>query len=232
MTKNTISIKYTAASKEIEITNVQFDHLLDIFVSLKASTMTSLKFYDTSITPDEVNLITPLIPHKLDLLDLSNINISSKVLSILTKKLNCCRIQCIDLSFNPIGDSAIWSLLDAIGKNQYLTSLKIAHCDLTENGIWPLLNILTSREFGLLDISENVVHSLGSDYILQFLKSGPKLREFHADRCQISEGDIGPLIDAAEQCNHMEVFSILGNGIIQFRKISPKIQVDMLREMK
>lgn len=228
----TISIKYTASGKDVEIENVQFDHLLDIFVKIKSSTLTSLKFYGSELTTDDMNMICPIIPQRLPTLDLSNLSLNGKAISVLSKRINYSRLQSIDLSYNPIGDGSIWNLVEAIGKNKYLTSLKFINCNLTANGIWILLNSMHQKKFDLLDISENLISSLGCDYVVQFLKQDPELNELHIDRAQITEGDIEILIDAAEKCKTLSLLSIKGNGLIPYKPVSQKILVDTLPQVK
>lgn len=228
----TISIKYAASGEDIEIKNVPLDHLLDVFVKIKLSTLTSLKFYDSQLTPDDINMISPIIPQRLSTLDLSNLSLNGKAISNISKRINCSRLQTLDLSYNPIGDGAIWSLVEAIGKNQYLKSLKFVNCDLTANGIWTLFNCMHQKKFDLLDISENLISSLGCDYVVQFLKQNPDLKELHIDRAQINEGDVGILIDAGEKCKTLSLLSIKGNGLISYRSVSQKVLVDTLPPMK
>lgn len=228
----TISIKYTASGKDVEVQNVQIDHLLDIFVKIKSSTLTSLKFYDSQLTADDLNMICPIIPQRLPALDLSNLSLSGKAISIISKRINCSRLQSLDLSYNPIGDGAIWSLVEAVGKNKYLTSLKFINCNLTANGVWTLFNSMHQKKFDLLDISENLISSLGCDYVVQFLKQNPDLKELRIDRAQINEGDVEILIDAGEKCKTLSLLSIKGNGLISYRPVSQKILVDTLPPMK
>ena len=228
----TISIKYTASGQDIEIKDVPFDHLLDIFVKIKLSTVSALKFYNSQLAPDDLNMICPIIPQRLSVLDLSNLSLNGKALVILAKRINRSRLQSLDLSYNPIGDESIWSLLEAIGKNQYLTTLKFVNCNLTANGVWTLLNAMNPKKFDLLDISENLISSLGCDYVVQYLKHDPGLRELHIDRAQITEGDVEILIDAAERCKTLSLLSIKGNGLITYRPVSSKILVDTLPPMK
>lgn len=228
----TISIKYTASNKDVEIKDVPFDHLLDVFVKIKSSTLTSLKFYDSQLSPDDMNMICPIVPQRLPNLDLSNLGLNGKAIVILAKRISCSRLQSLDLSYNPIGDESTWSLLEAIGKNKYLTKLKFINCNLTANGVWTLLNAMISKKFDSLDISENLISSLGCDYIVQFLKQNPSLNEIHIDRAQITEGDVEMLIDAAEKCKTLSLLSIKGNGLITYRPVSSKILVDTLPKMK
>ncbi|OHT10747.1 hypothetical protein TRFO_19880 [Tritrichomonas foetus] len=232
MLRKTVSVIYTAAGKTIEVHNVQIGSLLDIFVPIKISTLSELKFANSKLTAEELEMICPLIPQNLALLDLSNLSLNAKAISVLAKRINYSHIQSLDLSNNPIGDESIWILLEAIGKNQDLTSLILVNCNLSGNGIWTLFNVIAEKKFDFLDISENLIMSNGSDYVLNFLKQDPDIRELHIDRAQLSEGDVDVLVDAAEKSRKLQVFSVRGNSLIRYRTFSPKILVDRLPIMK
>ena len=78
----------------------------------------SLKFYDSQLSPDDMNMICPIVPQRLPNLDLSNLGLNGKAIVILAKRISCSRLQSLDLSYNPIGDESAWSLLEAIAKKQ------------------------------------------------------------------------------------------------------------------
>ena len=229
----TISIQYVLENQIFNIKDVQLDHILDIFIPIKISSITSIRFYNNTLNSEDIEIICPLIPQKLISLDISRLGLYSPSIKILSKRLIYSHIKALDISYNPIGDESMWIFLDLITQNQDLITLRLVKCNLTGNGIWTLLNAISQRNnFELLDISENELMSLGADYIHQFLILDPFIHEIHANRCLFSGGDIGLLIDDVEKCSILKVFSAKGNAPTNYRKIPERIQVDTSPQIK
>lgn len=229
--KKLVTVMYSCGDDSMESQEIQLDHLLDLFVPLRISTLTAIKFANAQLTADDFQLICPLIPKSLRALDFSDLGLTSRCINALQKTLNRSKLAKLALANNPIGDESVWLLIDFIGKNTELKALDLRNCNITAQGIWPLLIAISQRPFDFLDLSDNGLGTHGVEYVRQFLALKPPLRSFAVNNAQMSEGDVIILVDLAAQHPNMR-FSILGNPIIQYRELPPSIDVDMLPKPK
>ena len=218
-------------TQNLQTKTIKLEELLYIVVS-NLSSISKLIFSNSNLTKEDFAFICPLIPAKLKELSMENLGINASSINQFSKKMINHRIQFLNLSHNPIGDESVWMLLDFIKKNTELTSISLRNCGLTAQGIWPLLNVIATRNFEFVDISENEVRSAGADYIAQFLEMDPIIESFFVDNSQLSSGDVEMLFKRVERCKNISKFSMIGNSVIAWRENPKKINVDMMKQMK
>jgi len=221
-----------SGEKVVESANVSVDSLLEFVVSHGCSPLSSLKLADGVMTPDSMSLLSAIIPTNLRSLDLSNLGLTCKCVSVLMKRAVRSRIKRLDLSHNPIGDGAVWILLEFIKQMTDLVSLGLAYCEMTSGGVWPICGALALRNFDFLDVSGNLLKSFGAEHIKDLLVRRPKIREIHVDNCQLGPGDVQMVVDASRKCQDSEVISLRGNERIPYQSVPSCVRVDMLPEMK
>jgi Ran GTPase-activating protein (RanGAP) involved in mRNA processing and transport len=229
--KGSLQFTYTAGGETHTEENVRIDYLLQLFASLRRLGLTMIKFSGATPSVSNLSVLASLLPTNLQHLDLSHFGLTTSSVNALAKRLPRTRIQHFDISHNPIGDGSTWFLLEFIRQDVELMTLKIAYCDLTSAGIWPICNAISLRSFGLLDISGNVIRSEGAEHIKELLVNSPHLREIRIDNVQLGIGDVGMIVNAAKQCQFTELVSIVGNDRIAYEVLPAFIRVDMLNRM-
>ena len=230
--KREVSISYSGSEESSEVHGVELANLLDFFVSKHVKQLHTLKFSNAVLTPDDIALITPILPSSLQTLDLTNLGLTPGCIDVLSKRIIRTHVSKLDLSDNPIGDGSVWMLLDYIGKGKYLKSLSMARCGLTSSSVFALCTALGQREFDFIDLSGNLIGVHGAVYIHQFLETDPRIKELHIDDCELGEGDMELLVQAIDKCSYSEVISMTGNQPIAWRKLPEKLKIDLDRPMR
>lgn len=226
-----VSVSYGVGGEITTVGNLNVAHLLDFFTSLRGTKYDMLRFADAELSPDDMGIISALIPAGLKTLEMVNLGISPPVMKILAKSLIRSHFQNLNLSDNPLGDSCAWHLLDFIGKNRDLKSLNISRCGLTSSAVFSLMTALAGKELDIIDLSGNIIGPHGTEYIVQFLGCDPVLTELRLNDCSLSAGDVEYLVDAALKCVRCKGISLTGNGVIARRDLPERIKVDMLPRM-
>jgi Ran GTPase-activating protein (RanGAP) involved in mRNA processing and transport len=210
-----------------ESREVQLDLLFDVFVGVRASTVSSLKLSGTVLNHEDLAYVMPVISGSLAGLDLSDLGMTSRCVKVLAKRLTRTRLIEFNISGNLIGDESSWMLLNFINGTPALKSIGFARCGMTAQGIWPLMIAIGKREFDLVDISGNLICAHGAEYIKQFLSLSPVCREFRADDAGLSEGDVELILSVVGKCDKIEVLSLKGNQQVAWRPVPSFVSVDM-----
>ena len=226
-----VSVSYACDGVRTDVGNLRIDHLLEFFMSLRGTKFDTLAFADCEITEDEMSMITPLIPGGLMALEMNRMGIGPGVMKVLSKSLMRSRLESLDLSDNPIGDGGAWILLEFIGKNKNLRSLNVARCQVSCSAVFALLTALSDRELDVVDMSGNIIHAPGVEYISEFLGCDPRIRDLRLNNCSLSAGDVEYLVDAALKCVRCKGISLTGNGFIAWRELPEHIRAEMTPRM-
>ncbi len=122
-------------------------------------------------------------------------------------------ISTLDLSFNPIGNSGLSTLCEALSTNTSLKSLNLTNCSLTisyDNGavLYQLLNKNNSLEH--LELSINTV--INCRHIAAGLAVNKTLRRLNLRFCKLTDQSIEEL--STGLINKIETLLIYGNDVI------------------
>jgi len=215
MSKFCVHIKYSFFSGEEEEIDSEIDGLLKKFINLRPSKLKSFEIRDQNVKFEDFKYIVPILPFSLNSLTFSNINMLPKSVFMLAKQLERSKIESLDLSMNLIGDESIWMLVGLISQSETLKSINISECGITSQGIWPLVNAISIREFHALFLSNNDLGSQGAHFITEYLKLGPSISFLALDNCDFSEIDMIQIIEASLNCKSLQKLSLFGNSTLQ-----------------
>jgi Ran GTPase-activating protein (RanGAP) involved in mRNA processing and transport len=215
-----------------EKSDVQVSSILELYAPMRFSALTSLKITDAALTPDDVTVLAPLLPTSLQVLDISHLSLTPRCISILSKRLPRMRLFKLDISDNPIGDESVWLLLEFIKKDENLTSLNLANCNIGSAGVWPICVAVSQRPFDCLNLSQNAIGVHGAEYIRKMLANFPPLKELHINNAALSQGDVEVIIAAARGCEKTQLLSLLGNESIAWQDLPPFVRAEVDRPMR
>jgi hypothetical protein len=173
-----------SGEKAAECSDLPVDGLLQFIVSHGLSPLTSLRLADGVMAVSEMSLLCAMIPTNLQVLDLSNLGLTCSCIDTLMKRLVRSRIRRLNLSHNPMGDGAVWLLLEFIKQNAELVALSIAYCGLTAGGIFPICVAIPLRTFDFLDISGNLIKSFGAEHVRDMLAASRSCARFTSTTCK------------------------------------------------
>ena len=225
-TKKSIKMHYKTNDGEEIDTESQISDLITEFCKIKIGNLKELSFTDCILEPEEMNFIIPFIAPTLSVLDVSNLGLTPKSMKLLSKKIQNVALTKLNLSNNPICDESIWMILEVIGKKETFKELNIENCNLTADGIFPVLNCLTTREFTELNISGNNIGFNGAGYIRNYFSYAPKIHKFIARNCGFSSADIDLIVPSFIKVPNTEV-DLTSNQPIPTKKLPPNIKVEM-----
>ncbi|EAY20824.1 Leucine Rich Repeat family protein [Trichomonas vaginalis G3] len=201
---------------------VPFSEILQNFVTLKIGDIRELSICHCSLSPDDVNYLMPLIPPNLQSIRLSNLGLKHNHLKILVKKLMTINLVSIDLSNNPIADESIWILLDLLGKKTSLIDINLSYCNLSGNGMFPLLNGISCQEINSLDLSGNTFGYIGANYLQNYIRNKPKVNYIICTSCELSPSDIDTILQGIPEDNQIHI-DLRSNEKILERKLPPNV---------
>ena len=224
--KKIIKIHYKTNDGEEFDSQSPITELITEFCRVSPGKLKELAFNDCILEPQDINFVSPLIAPTLSVLDISNLGLSPQSMKILSKKLQNVALTKLNLSDNPICDESIWMILEVIGKKETLRELYISNCNLTADGIFPLLNCLTTRDFLELDISGNNIGFGGAGYIQMYFSFAPKIQRFIARNCGFSAADIEMIVPSLNKVPNSEI-DLTSNQPIPSRKLPPNFKIEM-----
>ena len=213
--------------------NLNVDNIFEAITNTKFSQTTFLQIISQeSFTPNELSILFSIFPCSIKKLVLTYLQLNIKSMNTLSTFFNRLQLEYLDLSNNPLGDASTWIIIDYIKQNSELKTLKLSNCQLTSDGIWPLLIVLSVKNFTCFDISHNSLHISGATYIENYLSNNAKIKILLLNSTELSEGDIETIIKAAGNTSGLETLDLRENQFIRWRQLPPSIKADMAPPMK
>ncbi|XP_049323201.1 NLR family CARD domain-containing protein 3-like isoform X1 [Astyanax mexicanus] len=166
-------------------------------LSSKSSNLRELKLSGTKMHGSTIKNLSEGLKNlhcKLEILDLSECNIQTDDCRLLASALNSNpqHLKELDLSFNPIGDSAVLPLCGVLyNPKSPLKKLKLYSCELTQKSCAVLSEALATHSNSSLtelDLSKNALQDHGVKMLSDALKNPHfKLRSLSLTDCGITE---------------------------------------------
>lgn len=224
--KKSVSVAMVMADGSKSSFVAPFSDIIQRFIGIKIGDIKDLGISHCQFTTEDVNFILPLIPPTLQSLRISDCGMKIPHIKVLLKKLATVSLISLDLSYNPIGDESIWILLELLGKKESLLDINLSGCNLTGNGLFPLLNGLGRRQLNSLDLSENKFGYVGATYIQNYLKTKPKINYIICVSCDLSPADIDAVIEGVTDTNTIYI-DLRNNEKILEKKLPPNVFANM-----
>ena len=120
-------------------------------------------------------------------------------------------IKSLRLSSNPIGDTGVSLISEAVRETAALKTLILYYCNFTSRGAEDLSNALAQNSsLEKLDISNNNLGDEGISHVAEALKQNEKLKELWMDDCGLSDKGAASLASALRVNNSLKVLHIGG----------------------